>query len=170
MPESLQYEVLARELAEHGCTFSPAWLHGALFGLIALHDDNHEAGCERLRALLDADDRLGTWLRERYRALWAALDGPGLDFGMPLPEGGLPGRAQAVIDWTRGYLEALHCSGLDEATLPVAAGRHALDELRQIAAAEPRALCADEEALEEVAEHAWVTAVLVRELLVVTRE
>ncbi|BAN68522.1 UPF0149 family protein [endosymbiont of unidentified scaly snail isolate Monju] len=170
MPETLHHDALARELAGHGCTFSPAWLHGALFGLIALHDDDHEAGCKRLRTLLAADDRLGVWLCERYRALWSALDGPGLDFGMPLPEGVPAERAQTVIDWTRGYLEALHCSGLDEATLPVAAGRHALDELRRIATAEPASLCRDEDGQEEAAEHAWVTAVLVRELLVVTRE
>jgi uncharacterized protein YgfB (UPF0149 family) len=79
-------------------------------------------------------------------------------------------RARGVIAWTQGFLEGLHCGGLDAFEFPDDSGPHAIGELRELAQTEISGLAEDEEELQEAIEHAWVTAVLVRELLVVARE
>jgi uncharacterized protein YgfB (UPF0149 family) len=169
---TLDHDRIQAQLRNAGLDCDPSWLHGALFGLIALHDDRHGAVCECLEQAIEGLSVLDAEVQALYRATWDELDGPGLDFGMLLPPttSSLAEQAQGVISWTRGYLQGLRCGGIDTVEFPVVSGRHAVQELRAIADRLPSALADDEEALDEVMEHVWVTAVLVRELLVVARE
>lgn len=169
---TIDYHELERQLQQAGVACDPSWLHGALFGLIALHDDQHDAPCEGLSLVMKGLDALDDEIRDLYRDTWRTIDGPGLDFGMLLPTetDTLKKRAQGVINWARGYLEGLQCGGVDTLEFPVVSGRHAMQELRELVATPVEEIAADEEELHEAIEHAWVTAVLVRELLVVARE
>lgn len=169
---TIDYRRIEKQLQEAGVSCTPSWLHGALFGLIALHDDVHQAPCEGLSPVVQGLDALEGEVRRLYRDIWTTIDGPGLDFGMLLPDApeSLEVRARAVIEWTRGYLDGLRCGGVDILEFPVASGDHAMEELRALVDTPVRELAADEEELQEAIEHAWVTAVLVRELLVVARK
>ena len=169
---NVDYQQLQLRLQQVGVDCSPSWLHGALFGLIALHDDRHRAPCEGLAGVLAGLAALDGEVRALYRDIWEAIDGPGLDFGMLLPpDSESPDtRARGVIAWTEGFLEGLHCGGLDDFEFPDDSGPHAIGELRELSRSDIAQLAADEEELHEAIEHAWVTAVLVRELLVVARE
>ncbi len=169
---TIDYHEIEQRLQQAGVGCDPSWLHGALFGLIALHDDGHHAPCEGLSQVMAGLDALDDEVRELYRETWQTLDGPGLDFGMLLPSetDSLEQQAQGVLSWTRGYLDGLQCGGFDTLEFPVVSGRHAMQELRDLLETSLGELAGDEEALHETIEHAWVTAVLVRELLVVARE
>lgn len=170
--QALDHAQLKACLEGQGIACSPAWLHGLLFGLVAAHDDRWEAVMD---AIHRCDSRLaaaGDLTQSLCHALWQALDGPGLDFGILLPSETHPlkERDAELSAWARGYLEGLTIAGVTGAELPTEAGRHALEELRAIAERGDAESAADEEAFEEAVEHTWVTAVLLRELLVVARE
>ncbi len=169
---TIDYGRLQRQLIQAGLDCDPAWLHGALFGMIALHDDRHGAVCECLEQAMQGLRVLDAEVQALYHATWKELDGPGLDFGMLLPaaDRSLPEQAQGVINWTRGFLAGLRCGGIDTVEFPVVSGRHAMQALQEVADSLPAALADDQETLDEAMEHVWVTAVLVRELLVVARE
>lgn len=169
---TIDYQQIQQRLSRAGVDCSPSWLHGALFGLIALHDDRHAAPCEGLSQVLDGLDAMQEEVHALYLDIWQALDGPGLDFDMLLPPRSRPliERAEGVNDWIRGYLQGLQCGGIDSLEFPVASGRQALEELQDLGNTPAAEMAENEEELHEAMEHAWVTAVLVRELLVVARE
>jgi uncharacterized protein YgfB (UPF0149 family) len=169
---NVDYRQLQRRLQGTGLACDPSWLHGALFGLIALHDDRHQAPCEGLAGALQGLEALEDEVGALYHDTWDSIDGPGLDFGMLLPpeSEARDVRARGVISWTRGFLDGLRCGGVDAFEFPDDSGPHAIGELRELAQTEAAELSGDEDELHEAMEHAWVTAVLVRELLVVARE
>ena len=169
---TIDYDHLKQKLQQAGVDCDPAWLHGALFGLIALHDDRHDAVCEGLGQAVEGLGILEKEIEALYRDTWQALDGPGLDFGMLLPpeSSSLEARAKGLVNWTTGYIEGLRCGGLDESRFPTPMGARALEELRQLAETPVTAFAEEDESFHEAVEHAWITAVLVREFLVVTRE
>ncbi len=170
--QALDHAHLKACLEGQGIDCSPAWLHGLLFGLVAAHDNRWEAVMD---AVHQCDTRLaaaGDLTHSLCHALWQSLDGPGLDFGILLPYETRPleERAAELARWARGYLQGLEAAGIAGESLPDEAGRHAIGELRAVAESGGAELAADEEELEEAVEHTWVTAVLLRELLVVVRE
>lgn len=171
--QALDHAHLKACLEGQGIECSPAWLHGLIFGLVAAHDNRWE---KVMDAVHRCDPRLseaGELTRSLCQALWQSLDGPGLDFGILLPPETHPlaERAAELSAWAKGYLEGLEVAGVTGDQLPTQAGRHAIRELRAIADnSRGEELTSDEEALEEAVEHTWVTAVLLRELLVVVRE
>lgn len=166
------YEHLGRCLRDSGISCSPSWLHGLIFGLVAAHDDRWETVLAGLTQCDRSLTRAMDLTHSLCHSLWESLDGPGLDFGILLPPEthALEERAAELSAWARGYLEGLGAAGVTGDALPTEAGRHAIDELRTIVDNQGTGIATDEEALEEAVEHTWVTAVLLRELLVVVRE
>lgn len=57
-------------------------------------------------------------------------------------------RAREVVAWTKGYLEGLHCGGLDGFEFPDDSGPHAIGELRELTRSDIEQLAADEEELQ----------------------
>ena len=168
----LDYDHLAACLRDNGLACTPSWLHGLIFGLVAAHDDRWETVLGAMRACDPNLSSAETLTRSLCHALWQSLDGPGLGFGVLLPDASRPlvERTAELGAWARGCLQGLETAGVTAESLPDEAGGHAMEALRAVAediAEEPPT---DEEALEEAVEHTWVTAVLLRELLVVTRE
>lgn len=170
--QALDHAHLKACLEGQGIGCSPAWLHGLIFGLVAAHDDSWEAVIDAMHQCDSSLVAASDLTHSLCHALWQSLDGPGLDFGilLPAPDRPLQERAVELSAWARGYLEGLEAAGVTGDGLPADAGQHAMEELRAIADHEGGEWVADEEQMEEAVEHTWVTAVLLRELLVVARE
>lgn len=168
----LDYDHLEACLRDNGLACTPSWLHGLIFGLVAAHDDRWETVLGAMRACDPSLASAETLTRSLCHALWQSLDGPGLEFGVLLPDDSRPlgKRVAELAAWARGCLQGMERAGVSAETLPVEAGGHAMEALRAVAEGIAEDPPAEEEALEEAVEHTWVTAVLLRELLVVTRE
>ncbi len=136
-------------------------LHGSLCGFLCA---GHPLGGDWLRQLaLDPVDTAAaaadTTLAGLLDASRTQLDDPALGFALLLPEEPLEARAEALLDWCRGFLGGF---GLGAGRALSEEGEEALDDLGRIAATslsfeDPQS---DAESLEELVEFVRVAVLL----------
>ena len=148
------YEVLEAALARAKLGVSPADLHGSITGYLcaggygcahellaalALEGDEAGAADDALHGLLD---RLAGDISRRLRT--------GEPVAPLLPSGALPARADAMVDWCRGFLGGLALKGELAQAARAPAVRELLDDFSQIAAAHLACDEDDEAAFDDV--------------------
>lgn len=156
---------LERQLRDQRMGASAAELHGALCGFISGGGELTRSGW-LARVMADAEApavAAGDLLDALFLASRQQMDSPDFGFDLLLPDAERPliERADALLDWCRGYLSGFGLSAGAEPPLSDES-RDALNDLARIAGSElsyddPEG---DEEALEEVAEFVRVAALL----------
>ena len=131
------YENLEAALARAKLAVSPADLHGSVTGYLCA--GGHGRAHELLTALALEGDEAGA--AAELHALLDALAGDishRLQTGEPvaplLPSGSLPARADAMVDWCRGFLGGLALKGDLAAAAKAPDVRELLEDFSQIAA------------------------------------
>lgn len=140
------YENLETALARAKLGISPADLHGSVTGYLCA--GGHGRGHELLTALALEGDEAGT--AGKLHALLDAITGDvshRLRTGEPvtplLPSGSVVARADAMVDWCRGFLGGLALRGELAEAAKIPELRELLEDFSQIAAMHLR--CDDED-------------------------
>lgn len=160
---AFSHEALAEALGQVRLGPSASELHGSVSGFLSA--GGRVDGARLLGALeLDSDDvRAEPLLTRLYRDCQAQLDDPQLGFAPLLPDdtASLDVRAEALVEWCRGFLGGF---GLAAAQAPALSddGREILRDLGSIAASQLAHDDSeeDEQALAEVQEFVRVGAML----------
>lgn len=150
---TLTHEALDAALTRAKLGVSPADLHGSVTGYLCA--EGHGSGHALLKALALEGEDAGA-----IDPLHALLDGMatdisrGLRTGEPvtllLPQGPLAARADAMVDWCRGFLGGLALTGELAKATNTPEVRELLDDFSQIAAMHLACDDDDEGALDDV--------------------
>jgi uncharacterized protein YgfB (UPF0149 family) len=166
------YARLSHHLVHSALEPTPPEAHGMLCGLICA--GSREPGAAWVGELLEGADRGDLLVQEARGELQAMaehtreeFEGPGIGFGLLLPDDDDPlaARALGLYDWTRGFLYGLALAGLKEEDLSGQA-REVFDDFAQITRMDLDTLGEgeeNEEALTELTEFVWVGAMLLYE-------
>lgn len=103
MTQRLNYDALVEFIGQQQLWFEPAELQGLLTALVVFKEE------KRLRELLFTEmappsELSGRLLAELSQHIRAQLDGGELGYQLLLPEEPLRARAEALLDWIRGFL------------------------------------------------------------------
>lgn len=140
--ERQDFSTIADLFLLHGSMQSPAFLDGRLCAALALHDLPAEAWLEEVCLTLGVEqphdqasaEHFLAWRRQTLEALASAE----LDFEPLLPDElfSMAERAQALKEWTSGFLEVVHDGGEDVRQAWSAPLREAIQDLEGLAAME----------------------------------
>lgn len=166
-----QYHTLNDHLAVLGLVPDLAEVHGLLAGLLAAQVTDAKALWleEILNEPLDLDNLLlrdaAQTLDQIYRQSASALDGMGEDFALILPDGDAPisERAQALVNWSAGFLYGLGLGGARVVALSEDA-REGLEAISDTTRLDLESLVDAEETeqdLHDLAEFLWVAVMLI---------
>lgn len=168
----LTHSEIDRALGEHRIGINASELHGSLCGYLCAGGGAGAAGwCEALalEALQDliADDADARRQFGRfYDQSRAQLIDPQLSFQPLLPEldGGVPQRANALVEWCRGFVGGLGLAGNDEAETLSDSAQEVLADFSRIAASDLEAGDSDDDEADftEVFEYVRVGVLLMQ--------
>ena len=173
----IEHERVARQLASADLEPSASEVHGVLCGLLcAGRQDALELWFAELFEGSDEDDELVTECRRLLSLLHGetreAIEGPGLGFQPLLPDDERPirERAEAVRDWSQGFLYGIGLAGISPERELSEHTREALQDFSDITRMETEGLSdgdeEDEDDLMQVTEFLWVAAMMVYDDLV----
>ena len=170
----IQHELVEKKLASADVESSAAEVHGLLCGLLcAGRNDSLELWfAELLPEATDGDlllEECRQTLRRLHDETRQAIEGPNLGFSPLLPDErtSLRRRAEAVSDWSQGFLYGVGLSGVSRQRQLSQNAREALQDLTDITRMDLAALSdddeEDEEALMQLMEFLWVAATLIHD-------
>ncbi len=172
----VEHERVARQLASADLELSASEVHGVLCGLLcAGRQDALELWFAELFEGSDPDDPLVAECQQVLSQLHGetreAIEGPGLGFQPLLPDDERPirERAEAVRDWSQGFLYGVGVAGVSPERELSDHTREALQDFSDITRMEIEGLTDDEEDeddLMQVTEFLWVAAMMVYDDLV----
>lgn len=129
------WEEWSAALARTGAGITPAELHGSVTGYLCAGWSGRPA--ELLEALAFESDHVAADLHRQLDAMARAIAGAlrtGDGVAPLLPAGPLPARADAAVDWCRGFLGGLGLTGVLDARKWPPAIHGVLDGFAQVAA------------------------------------
>ncbi|MCP3868055.1 MAG: YecA family protein [Gammaproteobacteria bacterium] len=167
----VEHERLERRIASGNLETGGSEAHGMLCGILC--GGGVDSSALWMSALFDgvdeADLLVGECRQEMdrlYQQTREALEGPESTMEPLLPSERLPlkVRAEAVRDWSRGFLYGIGLAGISQDALQSEQTREALHDLAEITRMDLGVLGDDEDdedALMQVSEYVWVAAMLV---------
>lgn len=177
LESGIEYERVARQLASADLESSASEVHGVVCGLLcAGRTDALELWFSELFEGSDSQDPLVAECQQVLSRLHAetreAIEGPGLGFRPLLPDDGKPIRlrAEAVRDWSQGFLYGIGLAGVSPERELSDHTREALQDFSDITRLDTEGLTDDDEEdeddLMQVTEFLWVAAMMVHDDMV----
>ena len=139
MNNSVSFELLASLLHKAGSYINAAEVHGLQCGMICGEEASQEFNYEEIiiRELncLKVSEELIAYLNKLYSHSIYQLQGLGFKFDLLLPndDANIKEKAEALADWSRGFLCGLGLAGAQEKSIMSKIGKEAIYDLSQIA-------------------------------------